>query len=118
MFSGFYACGKQGAAMPFSKAEILDESIDRLELAVRTAHALKHRFGEQVLVREVAMLSEEHIVRMLKSYRKYPRRFAADINMALAPYDLGLGKKWAELPPSRHSVVRNPKQMEDHVPTA
>jgi hypothetical protein len=25
------------------------------------------------------LLSEEHIVRMLKAYRKYPRRFAADI---------------------------------------
>lgn len=104
--------------MPFTKAEILDETIDRLELSVRTAYALTRRFGPQVLVREVAMLSEEQIMRLLKPYSKQTRRFVTDINLSLAPYDLCLGKSWADLGVSRHSVVRNPKQMEDHIPTA
>lgn len=104
--------------MPYSRAEILDESIDRLELTVRSTIALRKRFGEHVLVRELAMLSEDHVLRMLRPYHRYASIFVKDINVALAPYQLSLGTKWSEMPPSKHRVVRNPKQMEDHRPSA
>ena len=103
--------------MRYSTEEILDETIDQLELSVRSVIALKKRFGDKVLVREIVMLSEEQLIRLLKPFHKYPRIFVTDINKALLPYRISLGTSWAELPHSRHTIVRNPRQMEDHSTT-
>lgn len=94
-----------------TRDEILDQDINRLELFVRTVTALRKRFGERVLIRELAMLSEDQIRAELVTYHKLPNVFVTDINAALAKRGIALGTSWADMPPSTHSVVRNPQQM-------
>ncbi len=95
----------------YSKQEILDFGIDRLELSVRTVHALRKRFGEHILIRELVTLNEAQIKTELKHFHKHSKIFVKDINAGLAKHSFSLGTSWADLPPSKHAVVRNPQQM-------
>jgi len=95
----------------YSRQEILDEEVDRLELTVRTGIALRQRFGEHILVRELAMMNEEQILAELLIHHKNAKTFVNDINAALAKYGWALGTSWSDMPPSRHTTVRNPQQM-------
>lgn len=102
--------------MPEIDADILDEETTRLELTLRTHDVLAKRFGPHILVRELAMLSEEVVREQLLPYHRYPQAFVADINIGFEKHGLSLGMSWTDLPPSKHAVVRNPQQMIAHVP--
>ena len=97
-----------------AEKEIFDKTIDSLEMTVRSSNVLKSRFGPTVLVRELAMLSENDLTAAVKAYHKFPSVVVNDIKEALTNVGLTLGMSWSLMPPSMHSVVRNPRLMLAH----
>lgn len=94
--------------------DIFDKTIDSLELSVRSATALKMRFGHTVYVRELAMLSEAALHATMRKYHKLSGVIVNDIREALEGAGLRIGMSWSVMPPTKLPSFRNPQQMLAH----
>lgn len=99
-----------------SRSDILDETLDRLELKVRTHDALRTRFGKDTMVRELVMMSALDLQELLKPYHGHPSILVTDIEDGLQRAGYTLGTSWSDLPPSKYAIVRNPARMKAHKP--